>query len=202
MKNNPDFSKYFICDADIWVYISQINQDTLFLSYFKFVAFADVVEQEILKFDKPIDTQFLYHKKIPNFIVIYPDNHLSEDDKLIHEAMLIEFGFSHGHSVVEKHKGEYVSAILADHFNMKFLCSNDGIFRPGNIANKQFPTLKVKDWNSISREFLTDKQRIQATTTIETKQKTMKKNTPTQSQPRGINSFPDLSAFLDKIKNG
>ncbi|MEC1771971.1 hypothetical protein [Schinkia azotoformans] len=147
------------------------------------LVFADVVEQEILAWEqnnnkyKDIAVYFKQCKKDGDVLVIHHEVHIDEDDRDFLEQALRDFDFTNGlkNDPKERNKGEFVSALYADHFEMPFMKSNDNAFQDGGKGKKEFPELIVKNWYDVVEEFATshdEKIRIRKIVDQEQKQMT------------------------------
>lgn len=154
-------SKYPICDADIWVYLCLSEYcDRVIKKYGKLI-FADVVEKEILAWElnnakyKKIATDFKRLKVEGYIVVIYHHIDIEEEDREYLEEALRDLDFTHGLSNTpkEKNKGEFVSALYADYFELPFLHTNDKAFKVGGRGKKDFPQLEIRDWYDVVEEF-------------------------------------------------
>lgn len=178
-----DYSKYPICDADIWVYICLSDfTGRIFQKYGKIV-FADVVEQEILDWEikneeyKHIALYFKQCKEDELVIVIRHDVDIEEEDRGYLEQTLLDLDFSNGlrNDPREKNKGEFVSAIYADHFGMPFMKTNDNAFQEGGRGRREFQDLEIKNWYDIVEEFAVDQdEKIRVRRVVEQEQNRMK----------------------------
>ena len=160
-----ELSNYPICDTDIWVDIILAKLDDALIEKYEKIVVADVVEKEILKFGKNeyfkvIAEKYEAFKKNEKIIVIEHSD-IDEEDKKFLEKQLVDCDdrFQTGlvDSPHEKHKGEIVSAIYAEHFGCPFLKSNDGAFCEGNMGRIAFPDLVVKNREDMLRD-LVDEQ--------------------------------------------
>lgn len=176
-----DFSKYPICDTDIWVNICLADlHSRLFAKYEKLV-FADVVEGEIMAWNKNPDFSFIAenfdsYKKHGEIFVIQHDVHIYEEDRKILETTLYQLGFQidFKNQPPEKNKGEFVSAIYADHFGIPLMQSNDGAFQEGGRGRVEFPDLRIKNWYEIIEELVpSDREKIQIRKRVEAERQRM-----------------------------
>ncbi|MCT2342648.1 hypothetical protein M4D71_00750 [Niallia taxi] len=158
---NFDISNYPICDADIWVNICLGDFSNRIFDKHEKLIFADVVEKEILKWDKSGSFSFIadFFKtcKSEGLIhVIQHDVHIDDEDRPVLEQMLFDLDFKFGFDKNEQHKGEFVSAIYADHFNLPFMKTNDGAFQEGGKGKAEFVDLEIKNWYSVVDEYAYD----------------------------------------------
>jgi len=158
-----DFSEYPICDTDMWVNICLGDLASRIFEKYGKIVFADVVEKEILEWEKNekfawIASYFRRCKEDGLITVIYHDEHLDEEEREFLEGILRDLNFKYGFrdQPHEKNKGEFVSAIYADHFGLPFMKTNDGAFQEGGDGKKDFPDLKIKNWYDIVEEFAVD----------------------------------------------
>ena len=165
--NGIELAQYPICDTDIWVdaILSKLDQD-LINKYNKLIV-ADVVEKEILNFKKNnsfkvIAEKFLGYKKVGSIIVIKHSD-IDINDRKFLEKQLVDcdnrFETGLADNPHERHKGEIVSAIYAEYFEIPFLKSNDGAFHKGNIGNIAFPNLIVKNLEDMLNDLLSNEKR-------------------------------------------
>lgn len=162
-----DYSKYPICDTDIWVNLCLGDiEEELFKKYGK-INFVDVVRDEILKWKSGsysfIADRFLQKIEEKSAIVI-EINKLNNDDKKIIEKQLIEdCGYELGFYTPKDERtnmGEYMSAIIADYYGMPLMKSNDHLFREGERGSELYPDLEVKNWSNTVVDLISDiKQR-------------------------------------------
>ena len=127
--------KYPICDTDIWVDINLGGILTNLFEKYEKIIIADVVQNEILKFSSNRDFSFIAeeyrkNKKAGNIIVIHHEK-IEESDRILLERQLVDcdnrFRSGLADDPHEKNKGEIVSAIYAEYFEIPFLKSNDHI---------------------------------------------------------------------------
>lgn len=150
-----DYSNYPICDSDIWVNLCLGNiQDELFKKYGK-VTFVDVVRDEILRW-KSGKYSFIaerFSEKVEQglALVIKVDD-LEDIDKNAIERQLIEdCGYELGFGTPKdkrKNMGEYMSAIMADYYEIPLMKSNDHLFNEGERGKELYPDLEVRNWNT------------------------------------------------------
>lgn len=158
-----DFSKYPICDTDMWVYLYLSDFLGRVIQKYRKLVFADVVEKEILAWEKNNDKYkniaifFKQCKKDGLVLVIQHEVHIEEEDRDFLEQTLRDLHFTNGlkNDPKEANKGEFVSALYADHFEIPFMKSNDNAFQEGGRGKIAFPELKVKNWYDIVEEFAT-----------------------------------------------
>lgn len=164
-----EMGKYPICDTDIWVYAVLGNLDELLIEKYGKIIVADVVEKEILKFGNPGIAQkvapiFRKYKKEKRIIVIQHSD-IEKRERRFLEKQLVEcdecFKTGLSDDPHEEHKGEIVSAIYAEYFEVPFLKSNDNAFREGGIGKIKFPNLIVKDLQSMLEDLVADKKKRQ-----------------------------------------
>ncbi|WP_102399519.1 hypothetical protein [Haloimpatiens massiliensis] len=179
--NKDEIKKYPICDTDIWVKLCLAGiENKVFKKYGKLIV-ADVVAQEISAWNNEsrfnyIYTRFKQKSMSGDIIVIHHQNIEPEEDRMILEMQLYQYKFKTGFKNIpkEKHKGEFVSAIYADYFNIPFLKSNDSTFKPGERGRKEFPDLKVKNWYDTTNELISEvREKIKLRAKVETLEKVM-----------------------------
>lgn len=183
MLRRDEYKQYPICDTDIWVYACLGGiEDKLISTYGKLVM-ADVVVQEINGWNKE-DYKYDYiHKKFQKYarsgqIIVIHHTDIPENEKQVLELNLYSYGFSNGFENLpkEEHKGEIVSAMYADNFNIPILASNDNAFKEGGDAFEEFGHLTVYDWNKIAKIVTkNDKERIKLIVNVDRQQIAMKK---------------------------
>ncbi len=206
---NSDFSKYPICDTDMWVYIYLSDfLGRILIKYEKLVV-ADVVEQEILAWEennekyKRIAVDFKEYKKDGLVLVIEHEVHIDKDDRDFLEQTLIDLHFSNGlkNQPKERNKGEYVSALYADHFEIPFMKSNDNEFQEGGRGRRAFPDLKVKNWYDIVEEFSRSQdEKIRVRKMMEQEQKRMTYHYEMQKEEKKKEDM--LKLLADKVNKG
>lgn len=181
MSSIGEFTKYPICDTDIWVNVCLGNiEDRLFEKHGKIIV-ADVVDGEINKWNKSekfskIATQYMVYKDNNKVLVVDHKEHLSEEDRLIINNMLYQFKFTNGleNKPAEKNKGEYVSAIYANHFKIPLLKTDDRLFKEDGQGKKDFPRLQVKNWRDTLIDLIpNDTERIKVTKLVESENQRM-----------------------------
>lgn len=158
---NAEFSRYPICDTDMWVYLCLSDYCNRIFDYYGKLVFADVVEQEILQWEnknekyKHIARMFKKYKADGLAIVIQHEVHISPEDMEYLEQSLKDLDFKYGlkSDLQEKNKGEFVSALYADHFGITIMKTNDGAFREGGKGREEFPDLKIMNWYDVVEEF-------------------------------------------------
>ncbi len=165
--NGIELAQYPICDTDIWVDAILANLDEILIGKYGKLVVADVVEKEILFFKKNdrfniIAERFLDYKKVGKIVVI---NHsdIDEEDRKFLERRLIDcdnrFITGLADNPHEQHKGEIVSAIYAEYFEIPFLKSNDNAFREGNVGRIVFPNLIVKNLKDMLEDLVADQEK-------------------------------------------
>lgn len=163
-----EFSKYPICDTDIWINLCLGGLLNEVFKLHKKIIVADVVEGEILNWQKSkkyrfIADEFQKYKSNGYILVIVHDKHIPEPSRKILERMLYDLKFQNDfkNNPPEDNKGEFASAIYADYFQIPFMKSNDNAFQEGGKGREAFPDLLVKNWNDTLRDLIKDdKKRI------------------------------------------
>lgn len=166
-----EYSKYPICDTDIWVNLclGEIEKN-LFNKYLK-VSFVDVVKDEILNWTKSknsfIAEKFNIASNNSKAITINVCEGETSDidklDRLIIEKQLIEDagfpkGFKTPRGKERKNMGEYLSAIVADYLEIPLMKSNDHLFRDGERGKELYPNLIVKNWEDTLKDLVPEKE--------------------------------------------
>lgn len=178
----PNFSEYRICDADIWVNLCLGDLLPRAFSVYEKLVFADVVEGEIVAWDKHdtsfsyIAKEFAYHKSNNNILIIQHGIHLDNDERSILEGVLYRLGFQHNfkNEPPEKNKGELVSAIYADHFGIPILKTNDNMFQEGGLGKKEYPDLNIMNWYNVVEDLVLDsREKIRIRAQVEQESKKM-----------------------------
>lgn len=162
--NGIDLSEYPICDTDIWIDAILAKLDAALIEKYHKIIVADVVEKEIMYFEKSdyfkiIAERYSHYKQSGTIITINHSDINAEDRKLLEKQLIdCDSRFKTGlkDRPHEKHKGEIVSAIYAEHFELPFLKSNDGAFREGNMGQIAFPALIVKNLNDMLNDLVPD----------------------------------------------
>ncbi|EGC93283.1 hypothetical protein HMPREF9402_1035 [Turicibacter sp. HGF1] len=190
-----EFSRYPICDTDIWVRICLGNLfDVIFKKYKKLVV-ADAVENEILKWEREnsnftfIANKYNDYKDKGLILVIDHMKDIRVEDRLILEQILFDLGFESCfyYGMSEKDKAEYVSALYADYFKMPFMKSNDHAFSDGGKGKVLFPKLLVKDWYKTTEELIFDTMvRIRIRSLVDEKCKRM-----SDERQKNLNKYMD-----------
>lgn len=151
-------NEYPICDSDVWVYACFGNIVDRLFEIHKKIVIADVVEGEILKWKsnqkfKYVADKYEEYKNSGKILVISHEKHIPNEVRIIQEGMLREFGFRNyfANTPSEPDKGEYVSAIYADYFNICLFRTNDKLFAEDGLGRNDFPNLNIQDWNETIR---------------------------------------------------
>lgn len=165
--NGIELAKYPICDTDIWIDAVLSNLDDSLMDKYNKLIVADVVEKEIKCFRKNdyfkvIAEKFYSYKKCGKIIVI-AHSEINKEDRLFLEKQLVDcdnrFQTGLEDNPHEEHKGEIVSAIYAEYFEIPFLKSNDGVFQEGNMGRIAFPNLIVKNLKDMLEDLVLDKEK-------------------------------------------
>lgn len=207
---SAEFKKYPICDADMWVNMCLTGFcDRVFSKYGKLV-FADVVEQEVLAWErsdgryKKVATDFKDHKASQNILVISHTRDLTEDIRTILESALTDLDFKHGllNRPQEKNKGEFVSALYADHFEIPFMKTDDSAFKEGGAGNKEFPDLLIKDWYVLVEELaINQSEKLKIRGLLENERKSMKNDFERQKEKKKESAGEKQKLLqLDRLK--
>jgi len=180
---NIDFDKYPICDADIWVYLCLGNLSGRVIDKYEKVVFADVVEKEIMAWDNKHDkfqfiaSSYQEYKKQGKIKTIYHEVHMKENEqKILEQILLEELSFTNGlrNDPSEKNKGEFVSALYADHFNIPFMKTNDNEFQEEGRGRILFPDLKIKSWYDVVENICeSQEEKIRVRNLVEQKEEQM-----------------------------
>jgi hypothetical protein len=178
---NPDYKKYPICDTDIWVNLCLGDLLPRLFGRYEKILFADVVEGEIMAWRKHnefafIADEFAVHKERQNVFVIEHHVHIEQADRVVLEGVLYDLGFRYDfkNEPPEKNKGEFVSAIYADHFGIMCMKTNDNAFQSGGQGVVEFPDLKIKNWYDVVEELVPDsREKIKLRTQVERESKRM-----------------------------
>jgi hypothetical protein len=166
--NGIELSNYPICDTDIWVDIVLAKEEDLFFERYGCVLFSDVVEKEILRFGNSKSSELISKKfieyKCDGKVIVIKHSDIDEENRMLLEKQLFDTNFQFAYGLAdtphEKDKGEIVSAIYAEFFDIPFLISNDGTFKKGNRGRQAFPFLVVKNLREILKELLGDSKKI------------------------------------------
>lgn len=159
-----EFSKYPICDTDMWVYLYLSDFTNRVLYEYKKLVIADVVEQEILAWEenneryKGIALSLKECTANRDILVIRHEQDIPANDRLFLEHALEQMDFQFGLKNIpkEKHKGEFVSALYADYFKIPFFQTNDHAFQQDGLGREKFPELTIKNWYDIVELFSRD----------------------------------------------
>lgn len=170
MNDIRELTQYPICDTDIWVKISLGNLYEKLFNKYKIILVADVVEGEILMWNRNPNSKFkfiaekyLYYKEIGKIRVINHEEDIPIEDRRLLEQQLYDFDFENdfNNRPKEDNKGEFVSAIYADYFGISLMKSNDHEFGENGRGRIAFPDLEVKNWYITTEELIKDsKERI------------------------------------------
>ncbi|HFJ9482170.1 hypothetical protein [Bacillus thuringiensis] len=205
---NLDYTKYPICDTDMWVYIYLSDFSNRIFQKYKKLIFADVVEQEILAWEKNNEKYkdiALYFKKCKQdglVIVIQHEIHIEVDDRQFLEQALLDLNFKYGlkNSPKEKNKGEFVSALYADYFEIPFMKTNDNAFQENGEGKKEFPDLEIKNWYDVVEEFAIDhNEKIRIRKLVEQEQQKMKDHYEKQKEEKKKEDL--LSRLAQQMNN-
>ena len=165
--NGSELSKYPICDTDIWVDAVLANLDDILVKKYGKIVVADVVGKEIMwfksnEYHKDIAEKFEKYVSTGEIIVIEHSD-IEEEDRSFMEKQLMDcdnkFKTGLRDNPHEPHKGEIVSAIYAEHFEIPFLKSNDSAFREGEMGRIAFPELVVKNLNDMLNDLVEEKEK-------------------------------------------
>ena len=108
---------------------------------------------------KKIAEEFLLRKSSGDIIVIHHSD-IDKNDRRFLEKQLIDcdnrFKTGLADKPHERHKGEIVSAIYAEYFEIPFLKSNDGTFREGEAGSIAFPNLVVKNLRDMLNDLVVE----------------------------------------------
>jgi hypothetical protein len=157
-----EFSKYPFCDTDVWVFLVHCDIITDFLNFYEKILFSDTVEQEIMRWQKNntefknIADSFVSYKASGDIIIVDHRTHFTAEELISIKQTLKDLDFSFDILQGEKDKGEFVTALYAQHFGAPFLCSNDSTFKTGGRGKSIFFELIVKDHEAILNEFVTE----------------------------------------------
>lgn len=195
------FSKYPICDTDIWVNLVLGDMLGHAFQKYKKIVFADVVEGEILAWSRDskfshISSLFEQSKRDGTILVIQHDVDISQPDRLILEDMLYQLNFKHDfrNKPPEKNKGEFVSAIYAQHFGIPFMKTNDGAFQIGGKGRSEFPDLAIKNWYEIVEDLVTDSgEMIRIRSLVEKERQRMNNHKTARQQKKKDDLLKDLA---------
>jgi len=201
------FSSYPICDTDVWVKLCLGDILKELFSVHKKIVVSDVVESEILKWrNNPlfsnIAAEFEKYKQSGYILVIYHDLHIEDDDKRLLERTLFDLGFrsDFANKPPESDKGEFVSAIYANHFGIPFMKSDDHSFQEGGMGRNEFPNLIIKNWNDTLRDLIKDDpQRIAITAKVEKESKQMNRQKKQYNLQRKQDEEKALEMKLEQL---
>lgn len=203
-----DFTQHPICDTDIWVNLCLGDVLDEFFSVHTRIIVADVVEEEIMKWQTNTDyskiaTEYQKYKQSGCILVIQHDVHIETTVRKLLEKTLLDLGFANdfANKPPEDNKGEYVSAIYADHFGIPFLKSNDNAFQEGGRGRKEFPDLKVKNWNDTIRELIADdKKRFAIVSKVEKENMRMGKLKKQHEGRKALKEKISMEEKLEQLK--
>lgn len=176
---NPQEIKY-ICDTNIWVKACLGKVLDSFFNNFGLIAFADGVENEILKWSRnkdkfqEISSKFEEHRGT-KLNVIYLKDIENLNQNLI-RRQLKDFGFDNLDNSKDtiKNLGEYLSISYAYFLDIPFLQTEDVEFYESIDLKNRFKGIQIITWNDISGKITnSDKERIQLNKRIEEEQMLM-----------------------------
>lgn len=178
MMNPPEMN--YICDTNIWVKACLGKVVESFFETFGIVAFADGVENEILKWStnknrfETISSTFIEHRG-KSLNVIYLTDIDPVNQSLI-KRQLSDFGFNNldNSSQTIKNLGEYLSIAYAYFLDIPFLQTEDVEFYESIDLQNRFKGIEIVTWNEIATKITrNDNERIQLNKLIEREQKIM-----------------------------
>ncbi|MEF9952654.1 MAG: hypothetical protein RSA01_00425 [Clostridium sp.] len=170
MSKRSEFSKYPICDTDVWVNLCHAEIESQFFNIYEKVHFSFAVEKEILRWTSNPTYSYISEKfnsavSNGNAIVINESDLTDEDKKYISQILSEDFGimdcFKRAFNGF-KNAGECISGVIADHFEIPFMSCNDGLFNGGR-GSKLLPDLCIKNWDKTLDSIVTnelEKRRI------------------------------------------
>lgn len=178
-----------ILDTDIWVFLIQSGFEKRLLKRYGYIFVSDVVEQEILKWErnngqsKSIAEKYKSYKSEEKIRVINFDS-FSDQDQLLINHQLNDYGLRNV-EVIEKNKGEFVSMIYALYKSLKTFKTNDRNFVKEIDCSIQ-EKLNIINWDQLLDKYSNSiKEKAEAKKVTENKQNKMKlENT------KNINSDP------------
>lgn len=160
--NGIELGNYPMCDTDIWVLAVLGELDKILIKKYQKIVVADVVEKEILPFSRNPDFKVIAEKykeyKENGDIIVIEHTNIEEMDRKFLEKQLVDCNsrFQTGlkDNPHERHKGEIVSAIYAQYFEIPFLKSNDKTFHEGEMGRIAFPDLVVKNLEDMLKDLI------------------------------------------------
>lgn len=194
-----------ICDTNIWVNVCIGDVYDAYLDRFKVIGIADVVKNEIIKWDrnedefKKISTLFSENENKRLFIINLED--LDPITKKIIENDLKQAGFNDLDNTNKNidDLGEFVSFLYAYHLEIPYMHSSDSNFseeiRSGKLLS-EYKGIEIIMWNDISETITNDhSERIKLNRSVEEKRKIM--NQRFQKKKEEI----DMERKLQQLKN-
>lgn len=207
-----NYSKYPICDTDIWVNLCLGDiEEKLFAKYLK-VNFVDVVVAEICgwksneKFSH-INDKFQKSQNEEKALVINicdkEKSDIEEEDRMIIEWQLKEdAGFPKGFDTPKKERknmGEYLSAIVANHLKMPLMKTEDHLFKQNGKGRLLYPELEIKGWQDTICDLVDIGQR--EAIKIKVKNENMRMRKEKDEYENGQASMESIKSLAEKFNN-
>lgn len=174
-----NYSLYPICDTSILIDLKHINKLDEYLCFKKYISIADKVKDEL--FDVLEDLEGYKHYldllKMDNLIIIEARKYFTAERLKVIENNLRLYKLKNvvGTKNRAKNAGEFVSAFYAIELGIEELITSDNTFI-GEYGNEPvFKKLSIKNLNSVLRDFLNDKERINCQSKLEIEKKKMDK---------------------------
>lgn len=158
MKNIEKIQDYPICDTDIWIKVSNIDDFELFFNDYSKLNMAEIVQHEIKIVSKEKGfsafDNFNYYKKDGklNILKLFELNH-DERDAILHLFSIYDISVDENGNLTndrKKDKGETVSLIYASILNIPIILSDDKnkIFHDFDIEKIDFRKLLEKKYTN------------------------------------------------------
>lgn len=183
MNSLPNYK--YICDTNIWVKVNLCDKLAVFLSKFKELAFAEVVENEIskwrdnnIKYSKIYET-FINHKNQSIIQVIVHSELPLCIQNIVFNDLQTYFGITEMDNSERSisNLGECISVLYAYHLEIPYFQSDDIAFFEENNIQERFRDLKLVTWNDIARCITKDeRERIRLNALIEVEEENMKRD--------------------------
>lgn len=167
-----------IVDTDIWVYLTLSGYYKRIIDYYGYLQFSDVVEQEIMNWQKnseefsTIAKTFERLKMTQSVRVIYFENFDTFTQASINHT-LSEYGLKEV-GIIEKNKGEFTSLLYALHTDTHRFKTNDRKFKE-TIEGHIDETFTFVNWINILDNYSTNfKEKLETQKLVDRKQLKMK----------------------------
>lgn len=173
-------SPQYLCDTNIWVKVCLGDKTEEFLKKFSNTGFADVVENEIIKWKLNQDRFCKIAEKYEEHGELYFVVRLSEQDEWVRKSILKDFERYFGVSDIDNKSknlmnlGEQGSLLYAYHLEIPYIQSDDSSFFQNTSIMENFDEIEILSWSDVVEKITNGHdERIALTTSIENEQKVM-----------------------------